>query len=83
MSEPTDPALVNAIVEALCSLALSDHLGDVRDAEESLWTILRAKELPWDHEAWDHDNAYFITAHRLKQAGYEPTYGMPDPEDYE
>lgn len=32
-----------AIVEFLCSSALADHLGDVRDAESNLWRLLGIK----------------------------------------
>jgi hypothetical protein len=67
------------IVEVLCSLALSDHLGDVRDAETGLWELLDAKPLPYDDPAWGSDSAFTITSARLRAAGYSlPAYLKDD-----
>jgi hypothetical protein len=57
------------IVKALCSQALSDHLGDVRDSEEYLWAALGVPALPYDHPAWSSDSAFRITKARLEAAG--------------
>lgn len=35
-----NPAIREVIVEVLCSQALADHLGDVRDAERKLWELI-------------------------------------------
>jgi hypothetical protein len=68
MALSADDAAV--IVEVLCSQALADHLGDVRDAEEDLWRLLGAPRLPYDHFVSD-ESAWTRTRARLKLAGYE------------
>lgn len=46
------------IVEVLCSQALSDHLGDVRDAEVKLWELLGIQRPVYDHDdAWQNTKA--------------------------
>lgn len=70
------------IIEALCSQALSDHLGDVRDAEEKLWEIIGVPRLPWNDPIWDKEySAYRITKARLNAAGLDvPAYLQNDDE---
>lgn len=63
------------IIDALCSQALADHLGDVRDAEEALWTVLGVPPLPYDHPVWGTDSAYQVAKARLRAAGLDvPEY---------
>lgn len=72
------------IVEVLCSQALADHLGDVRDAESKLWGLLGAPELPYDDPAWDSDSAFTITKTRLAANGYDlPSYLRGSDDDDE
>lgn len=76
MSDETTEALPefarDTIVGVLCSLALADHLGDVRGAEEDLWKLLGVDKLDYYHPALDGDyNAFTITRARLEQAGLE------------
>lgn len=61
------------VIKVLCSQALADHLGDVRDAEEQLWQLLDAPKLPYNDPAWDAGSPFRITAARLRAAGY----GLP------
>lgn len=56
------------IIEVLCSQALADHLGDVRDAEDKLWTLLGVPPLPYDDPAWNSDSAFSIAKARLDAA---------------
>jgi hypothetical protein len=58
------------IVAVLCSLALAENLGDVRDAEEGLWKLLDASKLPFGHPAWDADEAWPVTQARIATAGF-------------
>lgn len=55
MSDETTEALPefarDTIVGVLCSLALADHLGDVRWAEEDLWKLLGVDKLDYYHPA--------------------------------
>jgi hypothetical protein len=53
----------NAIVKVLCSQALSDHLGDVRDAEVELWKLIGVE--PKDIED-SFDSAWMNTRATLK-----------------
>lgn len=70
------------IVEVLCSQALADHLGDVRDAEEKLWALLGVSDLSVDDPA--HDNAWLATRGRLRSAGVPlPAYLLQADEDDE
>lgn len=70
------------VVEVLCSQALADHLGDVRDAESKLWGLLGAAELSWDDPAWDTNLAWRITKARLGAAGLAlPGYFGDDGDD--
>ena len=74
MSDSTD-TVRDKIIEVLCSQALADHLGDVRDAESKLWEILGVAPLPYGDPAWDADSAYKITKARLRAAGLDvPVY---------
>lgn len=73
------------IVEVLCSLALSDHLGDVRDAEDKLFVLVGASDLNWDdprHPTGDY-SAWQMTKARLRAAGIDPPsyLGAWDDED--
>lgn len=52
------------IVDVLCSQALADDLGDVRDAESGLWRLLGVDRL-----VRDHDSAWRNTRDTLLQAG--------------
>lgn len=72
------------IINVLCSQALADHLGDVRDAESDLWDILGVPKLSHDHPAYYSDSAYQITKARLRAAGLPlPSYlGDDDEDDY-
>ena len=69
------------IVEVLCSQALADHLGDVRDAETKLWKLLDVPNLPDDHPAWDSDSAFQRTHARLKAAGIPLPDYLRDEDD--
>lgn len=69
------------LVEVLCSQALADHLGDVRDAESKLWRLLGAAPLSSDDDAYYSDSAFEITRARLRAAGYSlPDYLGDDGE---
>ena len=62
------------IIEVLCSQALADNLGDIRDAEVDLWGLLGIEfEGIGD---WDYDRSVFQnTKERLEAHGYEiPKY---------
>lgn len=60
----------DVIVEVLCSQALADHLGDVRDAESKLWKLLDAPELDFDDPEYpDTYEAWPLTRARLAKAG--------------
>lgn len=59
----------DTIVEVLCSQALADHLGDVRNAESQLWDLLGAPKLPSDHPAYYSDSPWQVTKARLQAAG--------------
>lgn len=51
-------AAAQMIVDVLASQALSDHLGDVRDAERTLWSLLGVKTPVTEHEeAWPNTQA--------------------------
>lgn len=46
------------LIEVLCSQALADHLGDVRDAEVGLWELLGISEVCRDYDsAWQNTRA--------------------------
>lgn len=70
-----------AVVDVLCGLALSDHLGDVRDAEEGLWKLLGADQLPSDHPARDSDSPWRITRARLQAANIPLPAYLTSPDD--
>lgn len=70
-----------AVVKVLCSLALSDHLGDVRDAESGLWELLGVPPLPYDDPAWDSDSAFTIAQARLATVGYQLPDHLRDSEE--
>jgi hypothetical protein len=57
------------VVEVLCSQALADHLGDVRDAESKLWALLGVPPLPSDHPAREKHEAWPLTKARLQANG--------------
>jgi hypothetical protein len=65
------------IVEVLCSQALADDLGDVRDAEGRLWRLLGVEEpVP------EHDSAWRNTRDALLAAGIPlPAHLADDEED--
>jgi len=55
-----DIDIEEGIVDVLCSQALADHLGDVRDAEFTLWELLgiSREDLVNDYEnAWQNTKA--------------------------
>ncbi len=65
----------DAIITVLCSQALADHLGDVRDAEQILWRLLGVPDL----SSYDSDSPWVITRARLQQAGLPlPAHLMGD-----
>lgn len=65
----------DTIIEVLCSQALADHLGDVRDAESKLWDLIDAPALPYDDPAWSTNSAFRIAKARLAAAGLQlPEY---------
>lgn len=68
------------IIEVLCSQALADHLGDVRDAEDKLWKLLGAPRLPAGDPAWD-GSPYTMTKARLAAGGYQLPYYLREGED--
>ncbi len=60
------------IIEVLCSQALADHLGDVRDAEVKLWGLLGVERRAIVR---DHDTAWRNTKATLAAAGLPlPSY---------
>lgn len=80
MSPDPTPDVRDAIVDVLCSLALANHLGDVRDAESGLWALIGAPPLPPEHPAWDK-SAWRRTRTRLLAAGLSlPDYLADDDE---
>jgi hypothetical protein len=60
-----DKKTKKVIVEVLCSQALADHLGDVRDAEESLWTLIGSTG-PLDTDEFWGSSAWGQTKLRLE-----------------
>lgn len=78
----TDPEVRAVLIEVLCSQALADHLGDVRDAERGLWKLLGVEvdhynSEPGDENYWNLQEASQITRYRLKK------HGLPAPEWFE
>jgi len=70
------------IVEVLCSQALADHLGDVRDAESKLWKLIGVPELHYTDPAWDTNSAFRVAKARLELAGIPlPDYLRGDDDD--
>lgn len=61
----TDPEVRAIIVDVLCGQALADHLGDVRDAESSLWDLLGVPRIFPN----DYTSAWEVTCFRLGYAG--------------
>lgn len=59
----------SVIVEVLCSQALADHLGDVRDAERKLWKLLGI-----DKPQCEANDAFRNTQRTL----YEHNIPLPD-----
>lgn len=82
MTEPPttptlDPQVKATIVEVLCSLALAEHLGDVRDAEIELWHLLGVVR-----PLRSHDSAWRNTRDTLERAGIPlPTHLTEDDEE--
>ena len=70
MNETESVHFQQVIIEVLCSQALADHLGDVRNAERKLWKLLDVPELSYDDPAYDSDSVFTVTHARLKAAGY-------------
>lgn len=69
------------IIEVLCSLALSDHLGDVRDAESGLWDLINVPKPSYDDIDYDA-SPFQQTKARLKAAGLSlPDYLGDDDDD--
>lgn len=72
------------IVDVLCGLALSDHLGDVRDEEGHLWKLLGVAPLPNNHPAWESESEFRRTRARLTLAGIPlPAHLASDDDDDE
>lgn len=62
------------IVDVLCGQALADHLGDVRDAEGQLWSLLGVED-----PVLDYDSAWQNTKATLTRNGIPlPTYLQDD-----
>lgn len=57
------------IVDVLLTQALADHLGDVRDAEESLWKLLGVGPSGYGDAYGDGSSAFQIAKARLAGAG--------------
>lgn len=57
------------IVDVLCGQALADHLGDVRDAERKLWTLIGI-----DKPEYEDDSAFVNTQRTL----YKHDIPLPD-----
>lgn len=74
-SEPKiNRAAMEIIADVLCGLALSDHLGDVRDAERDLWKLLGSPELTLEDPCRHSDSAWPATRHRLAILDLIPDY---------
>lgn len=71
------------IADVLCSQALADHLGDVRDAEADLWKLIEVPELPEDHPDRWSNSAWRETKARLRLAGLLPEMFAQDDDDDE
>lgn len=65
------PKETEAIISALIGLALSENMGDVRDAEEVLYTILEIPELGWSHSAHDSGSQFDVLQARLSAANID------------
>lgn len=66
-----------AIVEVLCSQALADHLGDVRDAERRLWSLIGVDRVVYDE--YDHSSAWGNCKATLAANNIPlPSYYSPD-----
>jgi hypothetical protein len=73
----------DVIVDVLCSQALADHLGDIRDAEEGLWSLIGVPPLDYEDPLYpgDGDSAWRLTKARLAAAGLPlPAYLRGDDE---
>lgn len=58
----------DTLIQVLCSQALADNLGDIRDAERGIWKLLGAAPLEEDdHEVTE--SAFDVTEARLIQNG--------------
>ena len=64
-----NPVIREAIVEVLCEQALADNLGDIRDAERTLWKLLGIDPMDFPDE---YDSAWEVTQYRLKKHGILP-----------
>ena len=68
-----------AVIEVLCSQALADNLGDIRDSEQTLWELLGVERTLLD---WDYDKSVFEnTKARLEAAGYSIPKYLQDSAD--
>lgn len=71
------------VVEVLCSQALADHLGDVRDAESKLWRLIEAEPLSSDDPAYFSDSPFRLAKARLAANGIAlPSHLQGDDDDY-
>ena len=68
------------IIDVLCSQALAEHLGDVRDAEAGLWTLIGI-----DHKDFpdDYDSAWEVTKYRLEKHNLLPPEHLQDEYEQE
>ena len=64
-----------AIASYFIGAGLADHLGDVRDAERSLWPLIDPDPWDWESDGWVDDPWQNIKA-RLRRIGLLP-------DDYE
>lgn len=68
------------IIEVLCGLALSDHLGDVRDEEVKLWELVG---VPRSSIYNEEDDAWTNTRRTLARNGLDLPEYLEDSSDDE
>jgi len=58
------------IVEVLCSQALAEHLGDIRDSERRLWGLIGVTEICVENDsAWENVEAT-LKQHKISPPKY-------------